>query len=326
MTQKHCPGKLLRSAFAGKQNDKPGYVVNDHLSSACRRRSGSSDLPESMTGKPYTLSIRSCFGWGLHMPSSVTRRAVVSYTALPPLPGKTWRYHFCCTILGVASAGRYPASCPAKPGLSSPGPFRSCQPRSHILLCQKRNIRQLNNLTTNSLSCPSPISQILQSHTKQPFHTSKAAAPDKLPQNRILRNILTRHSAENNPETSAAALPPGTPALPPQSGTAAVPHTASEPQSSYISAELNITSALLLVSEKYSDPRRGAPTATSQSSSFADVPRVRLSRTIRRSRRPSVVGIRLCSSTFRLRQRADINFEFALRMASDIRQSYHSSP
>lgn len=31
--QKHCPGKLLRSAFAGKQNDKPGYVVNGHLSS-----------------------------------------------------------------------------------------------------------------------------------------------------------------------------------------------------------------------------------------------------------------------------------------------------
>jgi len=31
--QKHCPGKLLRSAFVGKQNDKPGYVVNGHLSS-----------------------------------------------------------------------------------------------------------------------------------------------------------------------------------------------------------------------------------------------------------------------------------------------------
>ena len=42
--------------------------------------------------------------------------------------------YFCCTFPGVASAGRYPASCPVKPGLSSPGPFRSCQPRSHTLL------------------------------------------------------------------------------------------------------------------------------------------------------------------------------------------------
>ena len=30
------------------------------------------------------------------------------------------RYTFCCTCLGVASTGRYPASCPVKPGLSSP--------------------------------------------------------------------------------------------------------------------------------------------------------------------------------------------------------------
>ena len=32
--------------------------------------------------------------------------------------------YFCCTSLGVASTGRYPASCPMKPGLSSPAPFR----------------------------------------------------------------------------------------------------------------------------------------------------------------------------------------------------------
>ena len=64
---------------------------------------------------------------------SVTGRAVVSYTALPPLPRDVYRrcstvspsaVHFCCTVPGVTSAGRYPASCPVKPGLSSPGPFR----------------------------------------------------------------------------------------------------------------------------------------------------------------------------------------------------------
>ena len=32
--------------------------------------------------------------------------------------------YFCCTILGVTSTGRYPASCPVKPGLSSSEPFR----------------------------------------------------------------------------------------------------------------------------------------------------------------------------------------------------------
>ena len=39
--------------------------------------------------------------------------------------------YFCCTGLGVASTGRYPASCPVKPGLSSPARM---QPRSSVLL------------------------------------------------------------------------------------------------------------------------------------------------------------------------------------------------
>ena len=39
--------------------------------------------------------------------------------------------YFCCTGLGVASTGRYPASCPMKPGLSSPARM---QPRSSALL------------------------------------------------------------------------------------------------------------------------------------------------------------------------------------------------
>ena len=63
----------------------------------------------------------------------VAGRAVVSCTALPPLPCRLrapkrlrtdMAVHFCCTVPGVTSAGRYPASCPVKPGLSSPGPFR----------------------------------------------------------------------------------------------------------------------------------------------------------------------------------------------------------
>ena len=34
------------------------------------------------------------------------------------------RFNFCCTFLRVTSTGRYPASCPAKPGLSSCTSFR----------------------------------------------------------------------------------------------------------------------------------------------------------------------------------------------------------
>ena len=50
-----------------------------------------SDPPENMTGS----HIRFLFGLasdGVYMAFSVTRETVVSYTAFPPLPGKTWRY------------------------------------------------------------------------------------------------------------------------------------------------------------------------------------------------------------------------------------------
>ena len=47
----------------------------------------------------------------LHCPSTLTACAAV---------------YFCCTFLGVTSTGRYPASCPVKPGLSSPAAFRFC--------------------------------------------------------------------------------------------------------------------------------------------------------------------------------------------------------
>ena len=42
--------------------------------------------------------------------------------------------YFCCTGLGVASTGRYPASCPAKPGLSSSVCLSTMQPRPFTLL------------------------------------------------------------------------------------------------------------------------------------------------------------------------------------------------
>ena len=52
--------------------------------------------------------------------------------------GKPKAVYFCCTGLGVTSTGRYPASCPVKPGLSSPGSLR-CRPRLFILLTSKNS-------------------------------------------------------------------------------------------------------------------------------------------------------------------------------------------
>ena len=83
---------------------------------------GSSDLPESTTGRRmafFSVLLRMEFTCA----RSVATAAVVSYTAFPPLPAPQAVY-LCCTVPGVASAGRYPASCPVKPGLSSSEPFR----------------------------------------------------------------------------------------------------------------------------------------------------------------------------------------------------------
>ena len=70
---------------------------------------------------------------GFTSAASVTRNAVSSYLAFSPLPD-ILAVLFCCTGLGVTSTGRYPASCPMKPGLSSPAVFRHLQPRSSVLL------------------------------------------------------------------------------------------------------------------------------------------------------------------------------------------------
>ncbi len=69
----------------------------------------------------------------------VTTKTVVSYTAFPPLRAAdtgsaAFAVYLCCTGLGVTSTGRYPASCPVKPGLSSSAPFRDLQPRPSALL------------------------------------------------------------------------------------------------------------------------------------------------------------------------------------------------
>ena len=121
----------------------------------------SSDLPESKPGKLITFFLV-LLRMGFTCAPVVTNRAVVSYTALPPLllwQAKTAVY-FCCTGLGVTSTGRYPASCPMKPGLSSPV---KKQPRSliplEIYLYTLKQLPPTNSLTiefVGSSSLPIP--------------------------------------------------------------------------------------------------------------------------------------------------------------------------
>ena len=80
---------------------------------------GSSNLPAA---RRATVSLRlGLASDGVYRACPVTRAAVSSYLAISPLPVMGPAVYFCCTFPGVASAGRYPASCPVKPGLSSPG-------------------------------------------------------------------------------------------------------------------------------------------------------------------------------------------------------------
>lgn len=74
------------------------------------------------------LSVRSCFEWGLHGPLLLPGER---WSLTPPFHPYTYApvrradaVYFCCTFPGVASARRYLAPCPVKPGLSSPAALR----------------------------------------------------------------------------------------------------------------------------------------------------------------------------------------------------------
>ena len=82
--------------------------------------------------------------------------------------------YFCCTGLGVTSTGRYPASCPAKPGLSSSEPFR---------LLSRDHLAWLRNCYSNTIF-----------HTcKENKSNIKAASSYKLTKQRIVWYAVSRH-------------------------------------------------------------------------------------------------------------------------------------
>ena len=83
--------------------------------------------------------------------------------------------YFCCTGLGVASTGRYPASCPVKPGLSSSEPFRLSS-RDYLVCLRK---------------C---YSSMVFSMCKAQNHLHiKTAAANKLPEYGIVGDFFTGH-------------------------------------------------------------------------------------------------------------------------------------
>ena len=133
---------------------------------------GSSGPPESTTGSRIAF-----FSALLQMEFTcarpVTRPAVVSYTAFSPLPLRA--VIFCCTFLGVTSTGRYPASCPMKPGLSSSEPFRLSS-RDYLVCLRK---------------C---YSSMVFSVCKAQNHLHiKTAAANKLPEYGIVGDFFTGH-------------------------------------------------------------------------------------------------------------------------------------
>ena len=96
--------------------------LNDHLSRtyvAISLKRPTGKQIGSIYGFPTLARRLGLASDGVYTAPHVTTRTVVSYTAFSPLPSKM-AVIFCCTGLGVTSTGRYPASCPMKPGLSSP--------------------------------------------------------------------------------------------------------------------------------------------------------------------------------------------------------------
>ena len=100
---------------------------------------GSSDLPGSRRAALCFL-----FGLasnGVYMDPSCYQESGGLLHHLSTLTADAAVY-FCCTFPGVASARRYLASCPVKPGLSSPAAFRLCscghlsysKPYNHIII------------------------------------------------------------------------------------------------------------------------------------------------------------------------------------------------
>lgn len=120
------------STLIGEQIYKPSSVLDNHLS----RRSVTNTFKRPTTGgyeqHPFYTLTWSCSRWGLQ--SHIVAYALVSsYLAFPSLPLRKEAVYFCCTFLGVASTGGYPAPCSTELGLSSCRSIRLSDLLYHII-------------------------------------------------------------------------------------------------------------------------------------------------------------------------------------------------
>ena len=144
---------------------------------------GSSDLPESRRA-----ALCSLFGLasdGVYICPSCCQEGGSLLHCPSNLTGGGPAVHFCCTVLGVASTGCYPASCPVKPGLSSPVPFRLYS-RDHLFYLFFFPIHSRRFLARQQQHC---LSDLCCLHIK-------TASAHKLPAQRIFRQFLTADSQE----------------------------------------------------------------------------------------------------------------------------------
>ena len=115
-----------------EQDDKPGYVVEWPSIELCRRRQNQATYPEA-DGPPYA-SCSVLLRMGFTCALSVTSQAVVSYTALPPLPTGT----------KCLSGGIFLLHCPWS---------RLHQTLSGTLLCEARTFLTPKRCATVCLTC-----------------------------------------------------------------------------------------------------------------------------------------------------------------------------
>ena len=120
-----------------KQDCKPGFVVGNHLSWHPVAEVLAPPLGSTAGQASPVCGVASD---RVYRTPRSPEGSVSSYLAFPPLPRRSAAVSLCCTVPEVAFGGRYPLSCPAKPGLSSYGTFRIRRTQLPILLSRSSSL------------------------------------------------------------------------------------------------------------------------------------------------------------------------------------------
>lgn len=138
-TQKeHCIRSVLCFKWVSRSVSRVLYLVIIYLGPLLP-----AGLKRPTYGKRRAAALHvpawSCSRWGLQS-RKVASTLVSSYLAFPPLPRQAVAVYFCCTILGVASTGDYPAPCSVELGLSS-----QPKPRDY-LICSWNSLQETGRI------------------------------------------------------------------------------------------------------------------------------------------------------------------------------------